>query len=157
MVHSSWYDRIEVQKALKNHNFEHRISKDEQGRECLDIYFNTERERDAFQEEILFYVLYSGEVKQVIERCLKCLPDEVVDELLSWKKISKSPYSLSFYNDFGIAWDSKPEGSLRLSDHWNFESRGKVHCKLNTTDEYISKTWILARYENGIYVEIKRY
>ena len=37
----------------------------------------------------------------------------------SW---SKSPYSNSFYDSKNISWSHKPEGSLRVSDHWNFNT-----------------------------------
>lgn len=41
---------------------------------------------------------------------------------------------------------SKPDGSYRLSDHWNFESKGDVHCRLQGTDKYTQRL-ILARYD----------
>lgn len=84
-------------------------------------------------------------------------PKGVIEELNSWEIVSKSPYSSSFYNTNNISWGYKPEGSLRISNHWNFESCGEKHCRLNTTEEYIHNTWILARYNNGIYEEIKRF
>ena len=62
----------------------------------------------------------------------------------------QSPYSESFYTEGKITWGSKPEGSLRLSDHWNFESEGKTHCKLDNTSEYLQK-WLVCEYHNGTY------
>lgn len=62
----------------------------------------------------------------------------------------KSPYSDSFYTEGEIDWNSKPEGSLRLSDHWNFESEGQTHCKLDSTSEYLQK-WLVCEYHNGKY------
>ena len=62
----------------------------------------------------------------------------------------KSPYSDSFYTEGEIDWDSKPEGSLRVSDHWNFESEGETHCKLDSTSEYLQK-WLVCEYHNGKY------
>lgn len=67
---------------------------------------------------------------------------------------SKSPYSKSFYNSRDIDWGYKPEGSIRLSDHWNFEdSWGDLHCQ--TTDPEFKKGWALGVYHNGKY-EITR-
>ena len=62
----------------------------------------------------------------------------------------QSPYSESFYTEGEITWGSKPEGSLRLSDHWNFESEGETHCKLDSTSEYLQK-WLVCEYHNGTY------
>lgn len=68
--------------------------------------------------------------------------NEILKTLITFKKINKSPYSNSFYDSDNIDWDSKPEGSLRLSDHWNFYSWGEQHCCLDCTDEYTQK-WLL--------------
>jgi len=70
-----------------------------------------------------------------------------------YKLVQKSPYSQSYYTDGKITWDYKPEGSLRLSDHWNFYSEGKIHCKTlcGTT-----KGWYVGRYENGYYTLIEK-
>lgn len=84
-------------------------------------------------------------------------PSAVFEVIKNWKIINKSPYSYSFYDANDIDWGCKPEGSLRISDHWNFESCGEKHCKLDTTEEYIGGVWILAKYENGIYKELKRF
>lgn len=61
---------------------------------------------------------------------------------------NKSPYSDSYYNSSDITWGFKPEGSLRLSDHWNFESCGELHCK---TDCGTKNGWYLGQYSNGTY------
>jgi len=97
--------------------------------------------------------------KQKVLKSLKKsrFPKGVIEEISSWGILNKSPYSYSFYNSKKISWGSKPEGSLRISDHWNFESCGETHCKLDTTDKYLGGVWILARYENGIYKELKRF
>lgn len=85
------------------------------------------------------------------------LPDAAAKVIENWNIISKSPYSNSFYNTDDITWDYKPEGSLRLSDHWNFYTNGEQHCKLNITDEYIAGIWILAEYKNGVYNVIQKF
>lgn len=78
----------------------------------------------------------------------------IINILSSFKKINKSPYSSSFYDSDDISWDSKPEGSLRLSDHWNFYSWGEQHCCLDSTKEYTQK-WLLCQYHNGVYHVVK--
>ena len=45
--------------------------------------------------------------------------------------MSKSPYGESYYafpKGNSIDWGEKPEGSYRLSDHWNWTSEGSTHC-----------------------------
>lgn len=84
------------------------------------------------------------------------VPKTVVDEISLWKTINKSPYSNSFYNAINIGWNYKPEGSLRISDHWNFQSKGETHCKIKGTTEYI-EGWKMCRYENGEYVILKEF
>ena len=136
----------------------------EQNKRVQFIYvaFETEKEKQIYEERKAAYLKAEAEriereEKEYLERCINRLPEEAAAEVRSWEIISKSPYSDSFYNAKEISWTSKPEGSLRIADHWNFESRGETHCKLNTTSEYITGIWILARYENGIYVELKRF
>lgn len=136
----------------------------EQNKRVQFIYvaFETEEEKRVYEEKKAAYIKaekerIEREAREYMEKCIDRLPAAAAAEVRSWKIISKSPYSNSFYNANGISWDSKPEGSLRLADHWNFESCGAIHCKLNTTSEYITGTWILARYEKGVYVELKRF
>lgn len=82
----------------------------------------------------------------------------IVDaEIKKFKKIHKSPYSQTYYDTDDISWEHKPEGSLRISDHWNFESKGKKHCELYNIDEYIEDNWILAEYKNGKYHVLKNF
>ena len=63
--------------------------------------------------------------KILLPQKAKITPKEVLEEINKFKHINKSPYSSSYYNVQGITWDYKPEGSLRISDHWNFTSNGK--------------------------------
>lgn len=85
------------------------------------------------------------------------MPIEASYEITKWEIVNSSPYSSSYYNANDISWGSKPEGSLRISDHWNFESNGEIHCKLKGIKEYQSNRWILAKYKNGEYIIIKEY
>lgn len=86
----------------------------------------------------------------------RTMPNELCNLIDSWEKVSKSPYSNSFYNTNEKSWDFTPEGSFRISDHWNFKSDdNKIHCKTNV--EVKSNTWTLAQYINGVYVVVKSY
>ena len=86
------------------------------------------------------------------------MPIEASYEITKWKTVSASPYnSSSYYNTDGISWGSKPEGSLRISDHWNFESKGKNHCKLKGIKGYQQDRWIMGKYKNGQYEIIKEF
>ncbi len=89
---------------------------------------------------------------------LRHMPTELAQEIASWKVRSKSPYSNSFYNSKEITWDYKPDRSLRVSDHWNFWSRGKQHCVTDRPVENGTK-WVLAEYhaEDGKYHVLKEY
>ena len=75
---------------------------------------------------------------------LTSMPQELRNEINSWEYVSKSPYSHSFYNMAGKSWSNTPEGILRISDHWNFHSRGEIHCQTTTPDDNIFKYF--ARY-----------
>jgi hypothetical protein len=64
--------------------------------------------------------------------------------------VSISPYSWSLYafkGDEEITWGYKPENSLRLSNHWNFDG----HC---ITDCGSTQKIMLCKYHNGIYSQI---
>lgn len=87
----------------------------------------------------------------------KIKPIEVDEEIKKFKKIHKSPYSQTYYDTDNISWEHKPEGSLRISDHWNFESKGKKHCELYNVNSYIENNWILAQYKEGKYHILKEF
>lgn len=82
--------------------------------------------------------------------------------LNDFKEIHKSPYSFSFYNSNDIDWNHKPEGSLRLANHWNFKSRNKRHCSLigDSTDVDYGDAhfgWKLCIFEHGFYKILKEF
>lgn len=83
------------------------------------------------------------------------MPDALIEEIKTWKIISKSPYSHSYYNDACKSWNYTTEGSLRVSDHWNFVSWGETHCPTNVPVKDMN--WILAQYKDGVYHVIKDY
>lgn len=68
-----------------------------------------------------------------------------------------SPYnketSGSFYDCTDKSWNYTPDGSIRVSDHWNFYSRGQIHCQTDICDERIAGKWVVAKYsaETGLY------
>lgn len=66
-----------------------------------------------------------------------------------------SPYSNSFYSSKNISWEHKPEGSIRISDHWNFPTTANngIHCRTSNSD--LVEGWAVGRYNNGVYDIIK--
>lgn len=72
-------------------------------------------------------------------------PAELRQEMKTWDEVVKSPYGHSYYNA-KVDWGYKPDNSLRISDHWNFRSKGKYHCE--TTTECPDNThWTIARFD----------
>lgn len=95
--------------------------------------------------------------KILLPQIAKITPKEVLEEINNFEYINKSPYSLTFYNVPEVTWDYKPEGSLRISDHWNFVSHGTKHCLLDNTEKTIQNNWILAKYIEGKYQILKEF
>jgi hypothetical protein len=89
------------------------------------------------------------------------MPFRARQVVLSWKEWSKSAESFSFYNMADVPWQSIPNGLLRLSDHWNFPSRNskrfKKGAQLKHTNQKYENAWMLARYEDGLWVLIEEY
>lgn len=86
------------------------------------------------------------------------IPEQIIEQMKTWENIYKSPYSNSFYNTTEVNWGEKPNGSLRVSDHWNFSTRktkltGRLHCKTNKNVLNNSK-YTIGKYnsEKDIYV-----
>jgi hypothetical protein len=82
------------------------------------------------------------------------IPEKIKMMMKEWSVIQKSPYSDSFYSSTDIGWSHKPEGSYRVSDHWNFtthrDGKSKKHCE---TDRSVPTTShiTIAQYKDGIY------
>ena len=57
------------------------------------------------------------------------IPPQIKEMMKAWPVIFKSPYGDSFYSSTDIGWGSKPDKSYRVSDHWNFMTRGNKHCQ----------------------------
>ena len=71
--------------------------------------------------------------------------------------IRKSPYGKSFYivreyND-EIDWGKKPDESLRISDHWTFESRNDMHTILTDPKNILG---LNGKYVDEVYIDNKR-
>ena len=69
-------------------------------------------------------------IKDILKE-LEEAPEKAQQEIESWEVINKSPYSKSVYNTREVGWGYKGTKSLRISDHWNFFSRGDFHCKID--------------------------
>jgi hypothetical protein len=84
------------------------------------------------------------------------MPLEFIQEIESWPVVHQSPYSNSYYNlrTGEKTWDHTPEGSLRISDHWNFPAHGSIHCR---TDRPVRmrKWWTLAQWRQDRYIVLK--
>lgn len=65
------------------------------------------------------------------------IPEEIREMMSTWDVINKSGYSDSFYSSTDIGWGHKPDKSFRVSDHWNFHTHGKWHCR---TKEKVKNT-----------------
>ena len=81
------------------------------------------------------------------------VPFEALKEISTWDFIHKSPYSLSFYNS-EKDWSDDKDGIIRISNHWNFETKGELHAK---TDKDIKNTWARGVSESGVYKISKVY
>lgn len=80
------------------------------------------------EDWFLFYQLPTTSPTANNAHRFKHLPTLVREELLTWETVHQSPYSTSCYNTTQIGWAQKPIGSLRISNHWNFHSKGRLHC-----------------------------
>jgi hypothetical protein len=92
-------------------------------------------------------------LSKLIGDAIKTMPGELIRRMKHWDIIRPSPYNKkncwSFYNSDKIDWNFKPEGSLRVSNHWNFTTHGKKHCITNIPVP--NKLWIEAKYHKGVY------
>lgn len=84
-----------------------------------------------------------------MKKCFSEMPDEIIEHIKKWNTIRKSPYSCSLYSDDNITWDFKPDGVYSVSDHWNFNTKGKFH-KL-TNEMVINNSYItLCKFNQNI-------
>ena len=113
---------------------------------------------DSANRLLAFAAYYHSPVLVAASRSAKALispevPKSLVNEISKWGHISKSPYSESYYSMPGKTWGGTPEGIRRVADHWNFESKGRVHCRTDkpVPDGY----WALGEYHDGTYTILK--
>ncbi len=82
------------------------------------------------------------------------MPAELKEELLSWSILHKSPHSNSFYN-VEKDWGETPIGTIRVSDHWNYKSGGKLHAPIKRARG--RSTWTMAIWTGEEYEILKEY
>jgi len=58
------------------------------------------------------------------------MPEKMAQTIAAWDVVKVSPFSESYYDTLNKDWNVTPEGSLRVSDHWAFESNGRIHCAI---------------------------
>jgi len=75
------------------------------------------------------------------------IPVELLKEISTWNKIVKSPYGSSFYNA-KVDWNYKEHNSLRISNHWNFSAKGKLHCQ--TTTPVPEGKWAIGQFDSEL-------
>lgn len=108
--------------------------------EYKGLSYNYEYDRELLSLGLMTKTTASG------YEALKYILENKTDE---W---SKSPYSPSYYSSKEIGWGYKPEGSLRVADHWNFGEAGH-HCP---TAEPVDG-WAVCRFEDGVYHLVKQF
>ena len=141
--------RDEIYKIQKNRTYA------ENGKKIQKIIKETKFYSEDIKDQI--ENLYYGDDDAMTKVSMLIELDKVAKE--NNFIISQSPYSFSTYaleKGGEITWGSKPVGSYRISDHWNFESRGKTHCKLTGVKGYTQK-FILAKYNGETYDIIKEF
>ena len=76
------------------------------------------------------------------------MPDELLEYILTWDKIKKSPYNNTSYYNEKKDWFTYVDGAIRVSDHWNFYTSSGLHCKSKTPVENNVKWYV------GVYDEV---
>lgn len=78
------------------------------------------------------------------------VPEETANRMKTWPIIMKSPLGNSFYSSNNTSFNHKPDGSLRVANHWNFISKrdDKLHC---VTDIPITnnKYWAIGKFNSS--------
>jgi len=99
-----------------------------------------------FEKYINFSNISYGTVKQIMPKDM-CLEYQKI--IFSWGDVWKSPYSNSFYNK-DKKWNVTHTNTIRISDHWNFTSHGKLH---SVTIQPVENN---THYSMGIWNEIEQ-
>jgi len=68
---------------------------------------------------------------EVVRFLPKTMSDELLEIILGWDKVKKSPFNNKSWYNAEKDWNGYIDGALRVSDHWNFGSSGddKKHCE----------------------------
>lgn len=81
----------------------------------------------------------------------KDMPVELYELIFSWPDVWESPHSKSYYSK-EKDWNKTLPDTIRVSDHWNFTSKDKIHCAT------IQKCPDNSHYSVGIWnKELKKY
>lgn len=95
------------------------------------------------------------EAKKIFSSGIKTMPAALVRKAIAMGVTNPSPYNRygggSYYNTPNKSWEFTPGDTVRVSDHWNFISRGETHCR--TDIPVPSGTWAIGHYcaEEKIY------
>lgn len=91
----------------------------------------------------------------IISTYLKTVPLKAILEIMEWNEIFKSPYSFSFYSK-SKDWNDATDGTIRISDHWNFRAHGGIHCR--TIQEGINQNcWAKGIAKDGVFDIVEIY
>lgn len=76
------------------------------------------------KNEASFGMNGSKQVAYLSKQVVRKLPIEIIKYISKhFNNIYGSPYSSSFYSEDGQTWEYTPKNQIRISDHWNFDSR----------------------------------
>lgn len=93
--------------------------------------FQSNRERKEYYKNLKLNAPIQDRIYTIDQIGKFDIPDEIIDKMKDWEVIFKSPFSDSFYNSIEVKSGYKPDGSFRVSDHWNYQSMDKskeIHC-----------------------------
>lgn len=93
--------------------------------------FQSNRERKEYYKNLKLNTPIQDRIYTIDQIGKFDIPDEIIDRMKDWEVIFKSPFSDSFYNSIEVKSGYKPDGSFRVSDHWNYQSMDKskeIHC-----------------------------
>lgn len=161
-------------RTEKDSNYFNSLTKEEQDK-YLDnngVYKDAVKRKNIYEKEIEKVLQENPINNEILRKMAKYSIDgrntEFIQAIYDLDKIvkeeglevSKSPYSSSTYafkKGESVDWDYKPENSYRISNHWNFISRGgKKHAILKDKNASNYGTY-LAKYSKGTYEIIQEY
>jgi len=118
---------INLLEKAKKLNFEYIIFKLENLLETSDMdsfKIKLKNKIKLDKNEASFGMNGSKQVAYLSKSVIRKLPIDVIKYISKYfNNIYGSPYSSSFYSEDGQSWDHTPKNQIRISDHWNFDSR----------------------------------